>query len=141
MSKRGLLTRLFVHNQTLTTVKMQLPQENPVGRKAGDAIAYDRGLCAQADNPACAQLVSRAGTPTAVHPAGISLSTTEPAPILAKSPTLTSPRMVVPELSRTPRPILGARPGSACLRPMVTFCMIVTSSPMTASEPMMIPVA
>src|SRR5207237_5052460 len=42
------------------------------------------------------QLVSRAGTPTAVHPAGTSAVTTAAAPILAKSPTLTSPSTVAP---------------------------------------------
>ena len=38
-------------------------------------------------------------------------------------------------------PIFGARSGSECFRPMVTFCRIVTSSPITAKAPMMMPVA
>src|SRR5206468_9584768 len=87
------------------------------------------------------QLVNRAGTPTAVQPGGTSCSTTAPAPILAKSPMLISPTTVDPALSKTPLPIFGARSGSECFRPMVTFCRIVTSSPITAKAPMMMPVA
>jgi hypothetical protein len=49
--------------------------------------------------------------------------------------------IVAPELSRTPLPIRGARSGSDGFRPTVTFCRIVTSSPMTANAPMMMPVA
>jgi hypothetical protein len=35
----------------------------------------------------------------------------------------------------------GARAGLSGFRPMVTFCKIVTPSPMTESAPMMMPVA
>ncbi len=84
--------------------------------------------------------VSRAGTPTAVQPAGTSDVTSAPAPILAKSPMLRSPITVAPALSSTPWPIVGARRGSSRCREMVTFSRIVTSSPIEASAPMMRPV-
>jgi hypothetical protein len=61
---------------------------------------------------------ARAYTPTAVQPLGTSHVTTDPAPILAKSPMLMSPRMVAPVLSRTPLPILGARFGVSTFRPI-----------------------
>ena len=60
---------------------------------------------------------------------------------LAKSPMLMSPSNVAPVESNTPWEILGARRSSASFRPMVTFCMIVTSSPISTKAPTMIPVA
>ena len=63
------------------------------------------------------QLIRRAGTPTAVQPLGTSRVTTDPAPILAKSPMLMSPIIVAPVLSKTPLPILGARSGVSTLPP------------------------
>lgn len=43
--------------------------------------------------------------------------------------------------SSAPRPILGARPARLSFLPMVTFCRIVTSSPISTKAPPMIPVA
>ena len=55
------------------------------------------------------RLVGRAGTPTAVHPAGTSWSTTAPAPTRAPSPTVMEPSMraCVPRTTRLP--IVGWR--------------------------------
>src|SRR5882672_10817336 len=103
------------------------------GHVANAPLPY--GLCPQAETFGSGQLVNRAGTPTAVQPGGTSCSTIAPAPILAKSPMLTPPIMVDPALRYTPLPIFGARSGSECFRPMVTFCKIVTSSPITAKAP------
>ena len=78
-------------------------------------------MWAQAAEAGSGQLVSRAGLPIAVQPAGTSPVTIVPAPILAKSPTLMSPRMVAPEPMNTPRPTRGERAGNWLLRPMLTF--------------------
>lgn len=58
-----------------------------------------------------ARPTNRAGTPTAVYPGGTDARTSEPAPILAKSPMSTLPNTVAPADSSTPRPIRGAPGG------------------------------
>src|SRR2546423_15046456 len=76
MSKRGLFARLYVPNQTLIMVNARLPKGNFArGNEGGTAAWTPPG---QAKTPASGQLVSRAGTPTAVHPAGTSWVTTDP---------------------------------------------------------------
>lgn len=50
-----------------------------------------------AESASSGQLVSRAGTPTAVQPGGTSCVTTAPAPTLARSPMTMSPMMLEPD--------------------------------------------
>src|ERR1700730_8336663 len=126
MSKRGLSARLYAPNQTLIMVNRRLPSGLDCGKlRTDDRIRGPSPNLSGQPAPAQAgtgsgQWVRRAGTPTAVQPPGTSRVTTDPAPILAKSPMLTSPRIVAPVLSRTPLPILGARSGASTFRPMVT---------------------
>jgi len=87
-----------------------------------------------------ARPTSRAGTPTAVYPDGTDARTSEPAPILAKSPMSTLPNTVAPADSSTPRPIRGAPASPSGELLSVTSCSIDTSSPMTTPSPMVIPV-
>src|SRR3984885_2581163 len=146
VSKRGLSARLYAPNQTLIMVKARLPKRISPGRTrvtgAGAVGQLVRGIRSRVQaGTGSGQLVRRAGTPTAVHPLGTSHVTTDPAPILAKSPILMSPIIVAPVLSRTPLPILGARSGVSTFRPMVTFCITVTSSPMVTKGPTTTPVA
>src|SRR5262249_37508845 len=51
----------------------------------------------------------RAGTPTAVAPAGTSVTTTALAPMRAPSPTVTAPRILAPAPMNTSSPITGRR--------------------------------
>ena len=115
MSKRGLFARRCVPNQTLIMVNGRLPKGNFGGLKCGGwsgplTRPGPRRLPEPRLEPVRRQLVRRAGSPTAVQPLGTSQVTTAPAPILAKSPMPTSPRMVAPLLSRTPAPILARDP-------------------------------
>src|SRR5271154_696588 len=62
-----------------------------------------------------------AGTPTAVAPAGTSISTTAFAPMLAPSPIVTAPRIFAPAPTFTDFPSLGASCGLSIVRfPSVT---------------------
>mmetsp|Transcript_6780 Transcript_6780/g.16688 ORF Transcript_6780/g.16688 Transcript_6780/m.16688 type:complete len:248 (+) Transcript_6780:1928-2671(+) len=83
-----------------------------------------------------------AGAPTAVAPLGIGLSTTLPAPIFARSPTVMFPNIFVPAPINTSRPILGCRsPCSFPVPPRVTPCSMVVPSPTVAVSPTTTPEA
>mmetsp|Transcript_37560 Transcript_37560/g.64002 ORF Transcript_37560/g.64002 Transcript_37560/m.64002 type:complete len:454 (+) Transcript_37560:69-1430(+) len=83
-----------------------------------------------------------AGAPTAVAPDGMGRNTTDPAPILARSPTVMFPRIFVPAPMRTSFPILGCRsPWSFPVPPRVTAWRMVVPSPTRAVSPMTTPEA
>ncbi|KAL1289926.1 hypothetical protein AAHE18_20G093200 [Arachis hypogaea] len=83
-----------------------------------------------------------AGFPTTVVLGGTSLITTEPAPILAHSPTLMFPKIQVPAPIKTPSPIFGClSPEALPVSPKVTLCKIDTLLPVTAVSPTTNPVA
>nr|GMD54352.1 Uncharacterised protein [Ipomoea batatas] len=85
---------------------------------------------------------SLAGFPTAVVCGGTSISTTEPAPILAPTPIFTFPSIVAPAPISTPSPILGCRsPPTLPVPPNVTWWSIETLFPITAVSPTTTPVA
>src|SRR5436305_8285496 len=90
---------------------------------------------AQGADAGSGQLVNRAGLPTAVQPPGTSVVTTAPAPILAKSPILTSPRIAAPEPMNTPRPMRGERVGSSPRRISCQRLSLVAASAIAASLP------
>ena len=82
------------------------------------------------------------GIPTTVAYAGTGFTTTEPAPILAWSPTVNEPKTLAPQATTTLLPIVGWRfPFSLPVPPKVTpwykvtFLPIIVVSPMTIPEP------
>ncbi len=89
----------------------------------------------------CSRRRMTAGTPTAVAPAGTSLTTTALAPIFAPSPIHTGPRMRAPEPTTTPSPSVGWRlPWRIETPPRVAPWNSTTSSPTTAVSPITIPI-
>lgn len=78
-------------------------------------------------------LIGFAGLPTTIVLLGTSLTTTDPAPIIALSPTMISPITIAPAQILTLLPIRGLRDPLA-FRPIVTLCHICTFSPIDSGN-------